>query len=117
MPGPAVANRRLAALAAHVLALAALVVAVVIGVQDFPHGLTVLACAIGAAGAAWWALLRRGAARRAGFVAAALLAAGSVVIVIVEGRVVEDVVIVALLALSLGLARTVFTAHVDLPKA
>ena len=55
-------NRRLAAITSLVLLAASVVLAVVVGVQRFPRGLTVLACLVAALLAAWWALVHRGAA-------------------------------------------------------
>jgi hypothetical protein len=40
-----------------------------------------------------------------------------VVLVVIEGRVLEDVLILAGLVLSIAAARTVFTVHVRLPAA
>ena len=91
--------------------------AVVVAVQRFPRGLTVLACVVVALWAAWWALVHRGAARYAAAVGAGVLLAGAVVLVALEGRVLEDVLILAGLVLSLAAARRVFTVHVRLPAA
>lgn len=110
-------NRRLAALASIVLMVAAIVLAVVVGVQGFPHGLSVLACLILAVMAAWWALVHRGAARTAAAAVTGVLLAGAVVLIVLEGRVLEDVLILAALGLSVEAARTVFSVHADLPAA
>ena len=59
-------SRRLAAVVSVVLFAAAVVLAVVVAVQRFPRGLSVLACVVVAFAAAWWALLRRGFARVVG---------------------------------------------------
>ena len=91
--------------------------AVVVGVQGFPRGLTVLACVVLALLAAWWALVHRGAARLAAAAGAGVLLAGAVVLVALEGRVLEDVLILAGLLLSLAGARRVFTVHASLPVA
>jgi diacylglycerol kinase family enzyme len=112
-----VVSRRLAAIASLVLLAAAVVLAVVVGVQRFPRGLTVLACVGVGLLAAWWALVHRGTARYAAAVLAGLLLAGAVVLVALEGRVLEDALILAALVLSIAAARTVFTVHVRLPVA
>ena len=91
--------------------------AVVVCVQRFPRGLTVLACVVVALLAAWWALVHRGAARYAAAVGAGVLLAGAVVLVALEGRVLEDLLILAGLVLSVAAARRVFTAHARLPAA
>ncbi|HWK17725.1 MAG TPA: diacylglycerol kinase family protein [Solirubrobacteraceae bacterium] len=107
-------NRRLAAAASILLMAAALVLAVVVAVQSFPRGLTVLACLILGAGAGWWGFLRRGAARAVAFVAAAVLLIGAIVLVVVEGHVLANIVILALFALSLGAAARAFTIKAEL---
>ena len=89
--------------------------AVVVGVQRFPRGLTVLACLVFALLAGWWALVHRGAARFAAAAGAGVLFVGAVVLVVLEGRVLEDILIIATLALSLAAARRVFAVHVTLP--
>ena len=98
-------NRRLAAIASLVLLAASVVLAVVVGVQRFPRGLSVLACVVLALLAAWWALVHRGAARFAAAAGAGVLLAGAVVLVVLEGRVLEDVLILAGLVLSVAAAR------------
>ena len=112
-----VVNRRLAAIASLVLLAASVVLAVVVGVQSFPRGLSVLACVVLALVAAWWALLHRGAARFAAAAGAVVLLAGAVVLVGLEGRVLEDALILAGLVLSVAAARRVFTVHATLPVA
>jgi diacylglycerol kinase family enzyme len=110
-------TRRLAAIAALALMSASLILAVVVAVQDFPRGVSVVACLVLAVAAAWWGVVRRGVARVAGVGLSLLLLAGSVVLVVLEGRLLEDVLILAGLALSLAAARTVFASHVALPPA
>ncbi|HEY6398746.1 MAG TPA: diacylglycerol kinase family protein [Solirubrobacteraceae bacterium] len=110
-------NRRLSALASLLLLAAAAVLAVVVGAQRFPRGLTVLACVVLALMSAWWALTHRGAARAAGVAGAALSLAGAMVLVLLEGRVLEDALILAGLVLSVELARRVFAVHARLPTA
>jgi diacylglycerol kinase family enzyme len=112
-----VVNRRLAAITSLVLLAASVVLAVLVGVQSFPRGLTVLACVVLALLAAWWALVHRGAARLAAAAAAGTLLAGAVVLVVREGRVLEDVLILAGLVLSVAAARRAFTVHASLPVA
>ena len=96
---------------------ASAVLAVVLGVQSFPRGLSVLACLVVALLAAWWALVHRGAARLAAGAGAVVLLVGAVVLVVLEGRVLEDVLILAGLVLSVAAARRVFTVHATLPTA
>src|SRR5436305_15268147 len=109
--------QRLRAIAALVLITASVVLAVVVGVQRFPRGLTVLACVVLAAAAGWWALLHRGPLRIVGAAAAALLLVAAPVLVVVEGDVLEDALIAAGFVLSLAAARSVFTARAILIPA
>ncbi len=109
-------NRRAAAITSLVLLTASVALAVIVGIQRFPRGLTVLACVF-ALWAAWWALVHRGAARYAAAAGAAVLLVGAVVLVVLEGRVLEDALILAGLVLSIAAARTVFTDHAALPAA
>src|ERR1700756_1825153 len=78
--------RRLWAITALVCAAAAVVLAVVVAVDHFPKGLTVLASLVLAACAAAYAVVRRGARRAAGIAAAGLLVAGGIALVVVENR-------------------------------
>ena len=110
-------TRRIWSLAALALLLAAVVIAIVTAVEHFPSGITVLACLALAACAAWYAIRRRGWARRAGLGAAALLLAGAVALVIVEGRVLQDVLVLAAVLGSLAAARRAFHARAELPPA
>ena len=77
-------NRRLAAITSLVLLAASVVLAVVLGVQSFPRGVSVLACLVAALLAAWWALVHRGAARFAAAAGAVVLVVGAVVLVALE---------------------------------
>ncbi len=110
-------NRRLAAVASILLMAAALVLAVIIGVESFPRGVTVLACMILGVVGAWWGFLRRGAARAVAFVVAAALVVGAILLVIVEGRVLANVVVLAAFVLSLAAAAQAFTIRAELPAA
>jgi diacylglycerol kinase family enzyme len=109
--------RRLAAVAALLLMLAAVVLAVVVFVQDFPRGLTVLACLVAGVVAAWWGLMHHGVARTLGFGAAALLLLGAVALVIFDGKPLQDALVLALFLLSLGATRRAFAARAELPAA
>jgi diacylglycerol kinase family enzyme len=110
-------NRRLAAIASLVLIAAAVVAAVIVSVQRFPHGLSVLACLVVAAALAWWALTHRGPARAAGAVGAGVFLVGAVVIVAIEGDVIVDALIVAAVLVSIAAARRVFSVPAKLRPA
>jgi hypothetical protein len=108
-------NRRLAAIAALLLFAASVVLAVIVAVERFPSGITVLACVFVALLVAWWALLHRGVARVLGAAVAGVVLVGAIVLVVIEARVVEDAVILVALLLSVAAARRVFTVHAKLP--
>ena len=110
-------RRRLAAIAAIVLAAATVVLAIVVAIEDFPQGVWVVLCLLVAAAAAWFGLVRRGAARLASLVVAALALAGGIVLIATHGRLIEDLVVLAGAVLSLGAARAAFVVHVSLPDA
>jgi diacylglycerol kinase family enzyme len=110
-------NRRMAAIGSLLLLAAAVVLAVIVGVERFPRGLTVLACVVVALAAAWWALIHRGAARLVGAAGAGVLLVGAVVLVVLEGTLLVDALILAGLVLSVEAARRVFAVHAKLPVA
>jgi len=111
-----VSRRAFAALALLMLA-AAVVVAVVGAVENFPTGITVLAAAAGAVAIGWWSLLHTGPGRSIGFVVAACLALAVPVLVIAEGAVAQDVAIAVLVVLALAAARRAFAVRAELPRA
>jgi diacylglycerol kinase family enzyme len=111
------AGERFAAVLSLLLFAASVVLAVVVAVQRFPRGLSVLACMVLALGAAWWALVRRGSARVVGAVVAAVLLVGAVVLVVLEGWVLEDALILAGLLVSVGAASRAFVVRAQLPAA
>ncbi len=110
-------GRRVAATAALVLFVAAVVVGVVEVVRDFPRSLVAVALLIVGGVAAWQALLRRGRVRRVLVAGVALLLVAAVVVVLTGERVGMGLVVVALLLVSVGVARRVFSVDVRLPAA
>ncbi len=109
--------RRLAALLALVLSAAALGLAVVVGIENFPRGLTVLACLIVGVAAAWFAFVHAGPARVAGGVVAALALAGAVALIVLEGRPFEDALVFVAFLLALAASRRALIPHVELEPA
>jgi diacylglycerol kinase family enzyme len=88
--------------------------AIVVAVQEFPRGLIALACvALGAAGA-WYGVLRRGAVRLAGLAAGALGLAAAILL-LASDRLLEEVLVVAAVALSGACGRVAFGIRADLP--
>lgn len=109
------ASWRLWSAGALLLALAAIVLAVVIAILNFPDGLSVLACVVLGVAAAWYGVQRRGLGRTAGIALAVLLLAGAIVLTVMQRRVLEDALVIAAIAGSLFAARMAFRIHVTLP--
>jgi diacylglycerol kinase family enzyme len=110
-----VVNRRLAAIASLALLAASVALSVVLGLQSFPRGLSVLACLVVAVLAAWGALVHLGAARFAAAAVAGVLLAVAVVLVVLEGRVLEDLLILAGVVVSVAAASRAFAVRAQLP--
>jgi diacylglycerol kinase family enzyme len=112
-------RRRRALYAALALLLAGVSVGIAIAltVDDFPRGLTVLACVMGGAVVLWWALSRSRGIRLAGTIAGGCLIAAALVFALVEGRLLADLLIVACAALSFTCARLVFATRAELATA
>ncbi len=110
-------RRRVAAVVSLVLFVASFVVAAVEIVRDFPRGLVAIALLVAGAAAAWQAVRRRGRARHVLLVSVLLLLVGAVVVVLTGERVGVGLVAVALLLVSVALARRVFGVRVALPAA
>ena len=108
-------NQRLAAIVSLLLFTAAVALAVIVAVQRFPRGLSVLACVVVALAAAWWALVRRGLTRVVGAALAVALLVGAVVLVVIEGWVLEDALILAGLLASVAAASRAFAVRAQLP--
>jgi len=110
-------QRRLLALGALLCLLAALGLAVWTAVEQFPRGISVLACLLVSALAARHALYARGLVWRAAVLIAVLALAGAVALAVLEGRPGADAAVVVLFAASLLCARLAFRVHVRLPPA
>ena len=104
-------------LAALVLALGAIVLAVVVFVTHFPRGLTVLACAVLAVGAAWWGVQRRGGARSIALAIAGLLLLGAIALVVFEGERLQDAIVLVAFVAALYAAREGLKPRVRWPHA
>ena len=91
--------------------------AIGVAVANFPNGLTVLACLVGAVVSAWYGIRRRGAARALGLGAAVGLGAGAIVLLILEHTLFENVVIVAAAAVAIGAAARALAVRTELPSA
>jgi Diacylglycerol kinase catalytic domain len=110
-------KRRLMAVCALVVAVATLVLAVAVAINQFPRGLILLGCVLIAGVSAWYGLRRRGIVRVVGVIVAGIALVGAIVLIVVGGaRFVDLLVVVGLLA-SLAAASAAFTIHVDLPSA
>ena len=109
--------RRLWSVAALLLALAAIVLAVVFAILQFPTGLSVLVCLVLAILAAWYGVQRRRAGRAAGLVVAALFLAGAIALIILQNLLLGDLLVAAALAATLGAATMAFRTHAHWPQA
>jgi diacylglycerol kinase family enzyme len=109
-------RRRLGAIAAIFGGTAALAIAVYAFVADFPRGLVVLACVLGALSVAWLGLLRRDAARIVGLTVAALLVGLAIGVLVSGGHVLELVLIAVTFVVGVEGAREAFPAHRSLPR-
>jgi diacylglycerol kinase family enzyme len=107
--------RRAAAIGALLLGFGGFGLAVVIVVQEFPRGLVALACVVLAAAAAWFGVLRRGAARVAGLSVGAL-GLGAAIVLVLSERLLEQVLVIAVVVLSGACARAAFRARVQLSQ-
>ena len=108
--------RRVAALGALLLGVAGFALAIVVAVQELPRGLIALACVAVAASAAWYGVLRRGPVRVAGL-CVGVLGVGAAIVLLVSDRLVEELVVVAALALCGACARAAFILRTHLPQA
>ena len=100
-----------------VLLVAAVVLAVLEVVREFPRGLIVVGLVAAAAFGAWQAILRRGRGRYVLFGGGALLLVAAVVVVVTGDRFGTGLIATALCILSVAFARRVFTVRVALPAA
>jgi diacylglycerol kinase family enzyme len=110
-------RRRLAALAALSFGAATIVFAIAIAVSNFPNAILVLACLALAVAFGWYGLRRRGAARVMGLGGAVALLAGGIVLLLVQGSLVENAIVLAGVAVTVGAAATAFAARGELPEA
>src|SRR6476646_3941520 len=108
--------RQAAAIGAVLLGLAALALAVVVAVQEFPRGLIALVCVAVGAAAAWYGLLRRGPLRAAGL-GVGVLGFGAAIVLLFSDRLLEQLLVLAAIALGLVCARAAFGVRAELPHA
>ncbi len=109
-------TKRIAGIAALILAAAAAVLAVVGAATAFPRGLWLAACLALAALAAVGGIFRRGAARAALWAIAAVALAAALVFVIETVRLIDLFAIAAILGFVVC-ARVATAVHVSLPPA
>ena len=109
--------RRATAIGSLLCGAAALVLAVVLAIERFPRGITVLACLWVALVVGWWALRREGTPRLVGAALTAVALAGAVAVLVLSGGLLWDLLVVAIFAASMLLARAAFRVHVELPRA
>ena len=112
-----VPSRRLAAIAALVLAAAFVVLAGVAAAKLLPWGLLGVSLLVGAVVAGWQGLMRRGASRVLLWVLAGSMVVGSVAVHIARGWNVAGLAALAVLALLVVAARHAFSVHLALEPA
>jgi diacylglycerol kinase family enzyme len=110
-------KRRLAAVAALFVGTATVLFAVAVAVRNFPNGVAVLACLALAVALGWYGVRRRGTARALGLGGATVLLAGSIVLLLVQGSLLENVLVLAGVAVAVGSAADAFAGHADLLRA
>jgi diacylglycerol kinase family enzyme len=109
-------KRRLAALAALILAAIAVVLATVGAATAFPRGVWLAGCLVAAVGAAVAGVFRRGAARVVGLAIAAIALTAALVFVFDTVRLIDVLAVAAVIAAA-ACARIATAVHVSLPPA
>jgi diacylglycerol kinase family enzyme len=110
-------SRRLGAIVAILGGAAALAIAAYVFVADFPRGLIVLACVVGAFGAAWIGLLRRGGSRLLGALIAVVLLGGAIVTMLSSDNGIELTLVIVTFLVGVAGARVAFRPNRSLPRA
>jgi Diacylglycerol kinase catalytic domain len=110
-------SRRAGALAALAGGVAAAGVSAYVFVADFPRGLLVLACVLGALAVAWLGILRRGGRRLLGMLVAVLLLGVATATMLSGGNGLALIAVVAFFALGVGGAREAFRPARELRRA
>jgi hypothetical protein len=110
-------SRRVAAAGSLVLGLVALILAVVLAVESWPNGITVLACLVVAVVGAWYGVRYGGSRRVVAFAVAVAALLGALVLIVVEGQALLNLAVLVVFGLGLVLARVAFQRHVALPPA
>ncbi len=110
-------SRRIGAIVAILGGALAVVLATYVFVANFPRGLIVLACIIGALAGAWFALLRRGFPRLLGSAIALLLLLFAVVVMVADSSAFVLVAVLVAFAIGVAGARVAFRPKRSLPRA
>jgi diacylglycerol kinase family enzyme len=110
-------SRRFSAIATLLTGGATLVFGVAVAIANFPNGIAVLACLALAVALGWYGLRRRGAARVVGLGGMALLLVGAIVLLVLQNSVLENVIVLAGVAVTVGAAASAFATRVELPRA
>jgi diacylglycerol kinase family enzyme len=110
-------SRRIAAVLALVCLGLGMLLLVASALRTFPRGLIALALVVLGLLIAWQALIHRGRARVVSWIVAAIFIVGALGGLVIDGILIEGVVGMALLLLSIVLAKRAFSVHVRLPTA
>jgi uncharacterized membrane protein YfcA len=109
--------QRVWALVGLLLGLAGLAVAVLTIVTHFPLAVVVIACLAGSVALAWTAVRHRGLERTIFLAFAVVSVAGSFVLAILRHALLEDLVVLVVIAVASLAARQAFRVHLKLPAA
>ncbi|MBN8867141.1 MAG: diacylglycerol kinase [Solirubrobacterales bacterium] len=111
-------KERIAAISSLVLGLVAIVLAVELAIERFPHGLIVIFFLLVSVGLAGLGLIASGLARIAAFCAAAVLFGFTIGALVEDFRnLIQALGVVAVLLLAVAMARIAFGVRVPLPDA
>src|SRR3954451_23225533 len=110
-------TRRLSAIVALASGAATAVFALAVAVGTFPNAIVLLACLALAVVTGWYGLRRRGLARVVGLSAALALLAGAIVLLLAQADFIENVIVLAGAAITIGAAGSAFAQPVELPRA
>jgi diacylglycerol kinase family enzyme len=110
-------SRRIAAVLTLLCLGLGMLLLVASGLRTFPRGLIALALVVLGLLIAWQGLIRRGRARVVSWIVAAIFVVGALGGLVIDGILIEGVVGMALILLSIVLAKRAFSVHLRLPTA
>ncbi len=109
-------ERRLAAIGALIIGVAAIVLGVIVAIDDFPRGLIAFGLVWLAVLVGWYGAIRRGAARIAGL-SVAVVAFAAAILVLLNERLLEASLVVGGFVVACALARLALSERAQLAHA